>query len=116
MGTTCTLEHVFDNVHRSLARPFDPAVDVWVHVPEIYRPWLERVDPPPGPLVDEKGLGIPLKVPGVLHGWIRARRGAWLGLVPYSLPTTSAVGPIRMRHLVPKDAVTRRWPDGEEPF
>jgi len=107
---------MFDKVHRALARGHDPAVDVWIALTAIYAPWVEPSRRAPVPLVQSEGLTIPARVPGVLHAWLRAREGAWLGLVSYSITSESDVGSIRMRHLVPQTAVTRRWPVGEEPF
>ncbi|TWP53223.1 hypothetical protein FKR81_04430 [Lentzea tibetensis] len=102
-------------VHRALARPHDPPLDVWVELGKFYKPWLKQADSP-GVLVEEKGLSFPLRLPGVLHGWLRSRRGPWLALVSYSLPTNSGVGPLRLQHLLPRQAVSRRWPNDEVPY
>jgi hypothetical protein len=114
---------VFDPVkpHPALVRLFDPPLDVWVHLREIYRAWLdpeEKMDPPPGWLVDRHGVPLPLKLPGAQTARVRLRQGTWLLLVSYSLPTELDLGPIRMSHLFPERAVTRRWSDteGGEPF
>jgi hypothetical protein len=111
-----TLERMFEQVHRALARGHDPAMDVWIDLAAVYASWVEQPSSSPVPMIKDKGLRFPSKPPGVLHGWVRTREGAWLGLVSYSVPTDSGVGPIRMRHLVPQNVATQRWPVGEEPF
>ena len=71
----------------------------------IYRSWLAPGREPIGPLIEDRGLAVPLKVGGVLHAWIRHSRGAWLALVSYEFETDSGLGLIRVRHLLPEKAV-----------
>jgi hypothetical protein len=113
---------VFEPVkpHRELVQLFNPPLDVWVHLREIYKVWLdnpEKMDPPPGWLIDRHGVPLPMKLPGIQTARVRLRQGTWLYLITYSLPTQLEFGPIRMWHLLPARAVSRRWPDGEDgPF
>lgn len=105
--------------HPELAQLFNPPLDVWVHLRAIYRPWLDdptKMNPPPGLLIDRNGVALPMKLPGAQTARVRLRQGTWLALVSYSMPTELELGPIRMRHLLPERAVSRRWPNDEEPF
>ncbi len=107
------------NQHRELVELVNPPQDVWVKVWELYRPWLDdpnKMDPPPGLLIDRMGVPLPRRLPGVKTARVRMRQGTWLALVSYSLPTMLELGPIRMRHLLPERVVSRRWPNDEEPF
>lgn len=108
---------MFDKVHRALAKFPQAPVEVWVDTDMIYRPWLAPGRGPIGPLIEDKGLAVPLAVEGVLHAWVRHCRGGWLALVSYEFRTDSGLGPIRMRHLLPEKAAKRRLSKfEEEPF
>jgi hypothetical protein len=109
---------MFDHgkVHPQLARTREQGVDVWVERAVVAPGWTARSgERPPGPLVEESGLLLPPRLPGVLNAWVRTRQGVWLGVVSYTVSTV--LGEIPMRQLAPGSALPRRWGKYEgEPF
>ncbi|SHF91886.1 hypothetical protein [Streptoalloteichus hindustanus] len=104
--------------HPSVARVYDFSRPVWVDLRELYRAGAGSTRERASLRVQAEGITLDQRAPGVLHAWMRSTRGDWLGWVSYVVDGGSAFGPLRMRHLVPRTALSPRRPEetDEEPF
>lgn len=108
--------------------------EVWVQEPEDS---LLRIFDPPVPVVVDLGIAIPTyarafrrdqislrvkagglqiagTVPGMLHAWVRATDGAWLGLVQCVVTAPNGRGRLTVQMLCSAKAVSRPAPSGYE--